>query len=355
MKASRSLLAVAFGVLAPLVLAACDGDRTPRAAGVTAPSFTFPRRPFARGSIWRRKIPAGATYTSVADALTADPALAPHRAGVDLVTRCTGDPAAPLVNVERSQGWTYPARATSTNQVLYRRHLAPDACTDVSWNRQGNGLSVLLDPTTGRADLGIGGWRTSGGPLLNTAPDGPTAHGLDVRGGTGLVGYGRASGLPALGGLLLPGELNGHIRHPVAVVLPAAVLSSARHSVWPASSADATAAITYRGPNRDLAMGTLLAIPRTVSVRAQPWETPQGRNLAVAARRYGFYVVDVLLAGGIVQFGTDTRAARTDLGLRIDPVTGAQSVDPTKFDSPAFDRDVTRIVSLLRAVTSNRP
>jgi len=87
----------------------------------------------------------------------------------------------------------------------------------VSWNRIGNALFVLFDPLTGLADLGVGGWRDPGGPLLNTANVGSSAHGLDVRRGDGLRGYGRASSLPALGGLLRARELSTSIHHAVRV------------------------------------------------------------------------------------------------------------------------------------------
>lgn len=317
--------------------------------GSTAAS-PWPELPFDKGSIWRRKVPKDATYHDVSAALLGDPANAPRRAGVDLVTRCTTDATAPLVSVERSAAWQYPARAQSTGQVLYQRNLAPDACTDAAWNPKGNALFVLLDPQTGLADLGVGGWREVGGPLLETAPDGRDAHGLDVRRADGLTGYGRASGLPALGGLLLPGELDGGVRHPVAVVLPAPVLSKSPHFVWPARSADGTADITYQGADPALAMGTLLAIPRSVDVGALPWSTRQGRNLAKAAQRYGMYVVDVHGGGDFVQLALDTQAARDDLGMTIDATSGRMAVDPARFDAPAFDRDVAQIFSLVAAV-----
>ncbi|MFN8027498.1 MAG: hypothetical protein U0W40_14415 [Acidimicrobiia bacterium] len=322
---------------------------------VPAPTSPWPALPFRKGSIWRRTVPKGATYHDVSAALLGDPAIAPLHAKVDLVTRCTTDPSAPLVNVERSTGWRYPPRSQSTGQVLYQRHLAPDACIDVAWNPEGNALFVLLDPSTMRADLGIGGWRVPGGPLLNTASVGPTAHDLDVVHGDGLVGYGRASGLPALGGLIGPGELEHGIRHAVGVVMPAPVLSAAApHFVWPARSADGTADLTYRGADPALAMGTLLAVPRTVDLTNFQWSTRQGRNLAIAAQRYGLYVVDVHLGGDYVQLAMDTQAARDDLGLTIEPVTGRMGVDTSRFDPVGFDHDVAQLFTLVAAVPQSR-
>ena len=317
-----------------------------------AAAFTLPKVPFARTSVWNRRVPVDAVFADVQDAIFGDPAAAPKSLGVDLVTICSTDASAPLVNVEHSAGWTYPLRAQTTGQVLYTRHLAPDACLDVSWNKIGNALFVLFDPLTGLADLGVGGWRDPGGPLLNTANVGSSAHGLDVRRGDGLRGYGRASSLPALGGLLRARELSTSIHHAVSVVVPITRLSAERHFVWPASSADGSAPFTYQGPNPAYAMGSLLAIPRSVKLRDHAWRTKQGFRLAVAAQRYGWYVADVVAAPQ-VQLAIENDAARRDLGLAIDPGTGKMSVDPAKVDAEGLTADVLQILTLVRAVTSN--
>lgn len=343
----RRAIAVALGLLACASAIVPEGTRSAAAA-------RLPRVPFARGSIWNRKVPLAATFADVQDALFGDAAAAPSSLGVDLVTLCETDASAPLTDVERSRGWTYPLRAQSSGEVLYQRHLAPDACLDVTWNRIGNALFVLYDPITDRADLGIGGWRERGGPLLGTAADGSNAHGLDVRRGDGIHGYGRGSLLPALGGLLREHELSHGIRHAVAVVMPTTRLSATRHFVWPAGSADGLADVTYQGPNPDFAMGTLLAIPRSVRLREHVWRTKQGRRLATAAQLYGWYVVDSVLAPQ-VQLAIDNDAARTDLGLAIDADTGRMSVDAAKVDAAGLTADVLQILSLVRAVVSNAP
>ena len=334
--------------LRAIALAACL-----TAAGADA-APTLPRLPFARTSIWNRRVPRDASFAPVQDAIFGAPAAAPHSVGVDLVTLCSTSENAPLVPIERSQGWTYPLRAESSGQRLYERRLEPDACTDVGWNRIGNGLFVLFDPPSGTADLGVGGWRDPGGTLLNVAPDGPGAHGLDVRRGDGLRGYGRASSLPALGGLLRSGELTSSIRHAVAVILNPARFSSARHFVWPATTADGLAAQLYRGPDVNYTIGTLLAIPRSTRLRAYSWRTKQGLRLALAAQRYGWYVVDSVPSDQI-QFAIENDAARRDLGLAIDPATGAISVDPAKVDAVGLTADVVQTLTLVEAVASNAP
>lgn len=319
-----------------------------------AAAVTLPHVPFARTSIWNRRVPVDATFADVQDAIFGDAAAAPRTLGVDLVTLCSTDPTAPPVNVERSSGWTYPQRAQSTGQVLYTRHLAADACLDVTWNRVGNALFVLFEPATGLADLGIGGWREPGGPLLNTANVGSSAHGLDVRRGDGLRGYGRASSLPALGGLLRERELSSSIRHAVALLVPITRLSARQHFVWPASTADGSAPVAYQGAHPAYAMGALLAIPRSVRLRDFTWRTKQGFRLAIAAQRYGWYVVDTVPATQ-VQLAIENDAARRDLGLAIDAGTGRMSVDPAKVDAVGLSADVLQILTLVRAVVSNAP
>lgn len=310
--------------------------------------------PFASTSIWRRAVPAGATLHALNGAIATTSPSSSWSAGLDLVTVCKTSPSGKLVNVERSSGWSLPARSTSTGEVQYQRRLAATACTDVSWNPVGNGLFVLYDAASGTADLGVGAWRVKGGPLLNGAPDGTRAHHLDVIAGDGTTGYGRASGLPALGGLLRSGEMRGGIKHAVAINLPNRLLSASRHFTWPASSADASAGITYLGSDPALTMGSLLAIPPEVKVAKLSWHTKEGKNLALAAQRYGWYVVDAIGGGDQLQLGMETGAARANLGLSID-AAGHQQVDAAKVDMVGLNADLNAIVGLLVVVEQAQP
>ena len=346
--AAAYLFAFAFA------FAACS--LAPAAPSAAAPAPVLVPHPFAPASIWNRLSPAMAASAAAQGAIFGDPLSAPARAGPDLVTICATDATAPLVNIEQNQAWGLPGRAQSNGQVQYQRHLAPDACTGVTWNPIGNAFFVLIDPATGLADLGVGAWRTPGGPLLNHPSDGPTAHGLDTVNGDGIRGYGRASSLPALGGAIRPGEMNGGIEHALAVSMIASRFSSARHFVWPAQTADAFAGIAYQGPDPNYTLGSLLAIPPSLDLASLTWRTPQGLNLARAAQRYGWYIVDTSEAqGNLMNFGMDNDAALQDLGLTIDPVTGQQSVDPEKIDVAGFTADAMQILGQVSAVISNAP
>ncbi|MFQ5461912.1 MAG: hypothetical protein ACE5E5_04705 [Phycisphaerae bacterium] len=317
----------------------------------------FPR-PFASDSIWNRAIPPNAEFADISDALFGDPAQIITLLGVDVVVACYSDPNEPLVQIQRSLGWSYPERACSSGEVLYSRHLAADACTGVSWIPTGNALFNIIDPITGLADENVAAWRCPRGPLLAFLGDNPEAHNIDIVNGDGLIGEGRGSGLVALGGALRQGELNNGIPHALAVNMNARRFSQDLHFIWPASQADGFAddpVQGYHGPNRHYTMGTLLAIPPDVDLALLTWNTPQGFNMAVAAQTYGMYVVDDSAMSNAMQMGIEVRAAIADTGFAVDPVTGEQTVDPLLIDEVGFEADVMAIQSLVQAVVSNAP
>lgn len=338
---------------------ACLGH-SPPSQSVAAPNLRaatvikwVPNIPFASTSFWNRLVPPNANFADVPTMLRGAPG-SPVSIGTDLITICTSNPRAPLTKVVLSAGWSPSERMTPTTTVLYRRHLLLNACTTVRTDPFGNALFVLVDPASGLADIGGGARWSPGGPLLSVVPDGPTAHGIDTRSGDGLVGSSRASGLPALGGLVRAGQIDRGIDHALAVDMPSSVLSSAEHWHWPASSADATAGVTYFGTDRALTMGTLLAILPGVNLDSAGWHTPQGRILATNAQRYGWYIVDSVPASQF-QFAFETGAALHDLGLRVNPANGYEPVNPRRLDAVGFTYDVTTILGLMRAVTSNAP
>lgn len=316
-----------------------------------------PLRPFAESSIWNRPIPADAEYADIQDALFGDPAVDPRSVTPDIITLCYTTPAAPLTNIEKSAGWAPAQRKVSTGELLYQRNLTANACGCLGWAPISNGLFALIDPATLRADLGVGGYRIEGGPLLNTADDGSAAHDVDVSAaGDGLQGYGRASSLPAIGGLLRPGELADGIGHALAFAMPGPRFSKTKHFTWPATSADGTADMFYQGPDENYTMGSLLAIPPDVQLDDQPWKTAAGRRIAEAAQTYGIYVVDnATNTGHTVAIATEDETARFDLAGDIDPNTGVFTVDLARFDGEGFSADVIAVLRLTRAVVSNAP
>lgn len=323
-----------------------------------------PTKPFAANSIWNRTVPENAVYSDVQDAIFGDSESAPGSVGVDIVTLCYSDISQPFTNIEQNTDWEYPGRSKSAGKVLYKRNLSPTACGCVNWKRDGNNLFVLINPIKNLADIGVGGWRIFNGPLLNLPNDSAGAHNIDVVNGDGIFnkdgvkGYGRGSGLPAIGGLIRPGEFENGISHAVGIALPASRFSSKKNFIWPAQSADSYAKIGYWGNNQNYTMGTLLAIPYSTDISKMTWKTMQGLNLAKAAQKYGLYIVDASgYKGNWFGLAIEDEAARFDLGYDITYVgaskVGQQSVDPAKIDAEGFNADMVQILKNVSAVVSN--
>ena len=119
--------------------------------------------------------------------------------------------------------------------------------------------------------------------------------------GPGVSGYHGGSHLSSIGGTVRLGELvpGGVIRHSLKLGFLGGenyfYNATTRGFRWPALSADAPAASTYgiRDPARAaLRMGSLLAIPPSLSIVSLSLETEPGRILARALQDYGGYVVD---------------------------------------------------------------
>ena len=337
-------------------------------------------RPFAPTSIWNRPIPADAQFADVQDAIWGDPDETPTHLGVDLVSVLFTDLTYPQVDFRLTRGWNYPQRSWPRGEALFRRRLAPDAGTELRFPKTGNALYVIIDPDTGRADEGVGAWRNPTPPqgrefsnaknlrpqLASTSTDFLTLydddllHNIDVINGDGLDGP-RGSGLSALGGTIRLGELDTGINHALAVMGSSRRYSRDNPFMWPASRADGYADNPiwgYLGADPNYAMGTLLAIPPSVDLQAMAWNTPQGLILAQSAQTYGWYIVDSGTGGWgghSFKFAMERDAATIDLGLMIDPITDEMTIDPMIADADGLNLDVQQILTLVQAVTNNRP
>lgn len=116
--------------------------------------------------------------------------------------------------------------------------------------------------------------------------------------GNGLRGGHGGSGLSSIGGSIRLGELTGSrpIRHALKVNLWARKYLYYSQSKpgyrWPADRADSYAAKEYKGTNPNLVMGTLLAMPSSVTEASLGLQTPAARKIFHALQDYGAYVVD---------------------------------------------------------------
>jgi hypothetical protein len=182
------------------------------------------------------------------------------------------------------------------------------------------------------------------------------AHGLgtwyDLKGdGTGLWNGRRASLLPALAGVLRSGEIaNGAIYHALAMVLTQNFMTYLAPStggdgpaVWPALGYDTHPAPPqgYLNCTGCLRMGTLLAIPPTISIASLGLTTAAGKIIAQAAQTYGVYIVDTAgVSQGNPNGGGSFIAELGDTDL--DAITTANKTT-----------DLAKIVQHLYAITNN--
>lgn len=119
----------------------------------------------------------------------------------------------------------------------------------------------------------------------------------------GIGGSHGGSGLSALGGSIRKGELTGNepIRHAIKINIYAHKYcyygNDRKGFVWPADRADGYANKKednryYNGSDRNVVMGSLLALPPDVTVESLGIKTEVGKKLFFALQNYGAYVSD---------------------------------------------------------------
>ncbi|HSM84101.1 MAG TPA: hypothetical protein VLS96_20590, partial [Nodosilinea sp.] len=261
--------------------------------------------PFAADSIWNQPIGSEAQYVDAAIRPAAN-----LQVDEDHFYRLSdGDPLQPLFSIGnwengRATGTIYQNIAlplpddfaiadsrpgqTPNNAAAF---LLPDGRTLVQVNALTRpGPESLASGTTGPEETGPGelnpeetgpgqlvyGWRSANQDIL----------------GPGILGGHAGSGLSSIGGTLRPGELIGPdpIRHALKVNLWAERYFSysvgaggGRGYRWPADRADNYATATsYGGDNPALLLGSLLAIPPTVTPEQLGLETEAARKLFYA-------------------------------------------------------------------------
>jgi len=312
--------------------------------------------PFAPTSIWNRTIPSTAVYTDVSDALWGSPENSPAQIYLDLITILYVDPHLTPVNIRLDNNWDYPYRTQPASGTLYQRKLGATAGVKESTTNS-NGIVVIVDPLTGRTDEGGAMFRDQGSNDLLIFQDRPALH-YNVFTGSGLYDGVRGSGMSGLGGVIRAGEINTVIPHAIAIMTSGRIYSKNTCYIWPATRCDSIAkdpTYGYKGPNNAYTLGTLLAIPSSINLSTIKLKTMQGYTIAIAAQKYGIYVVDSSAAtGNRVGLSMDYQAAVTDLGLVQDPVTTYQSVDAKKIDGNAFQADIIAILHKVKAVVNNK-
>ncbi len=243
--------------------------------------------PFAATSPWNMPIGSGAQY-------------APANLGngiystvdVDLLYRVPA--GAPVRNVYAPGAWG-PGRCTGTNPqgtlAIPDNLIVPDATSTSTPN---NASAFLMADGRTLIQLNPLARCTAGGNVYGWRSPNVDIYGEGLPGGHG------GSGLSSIGGTIRLGELTGTapIRHALKAnlwgkkYLHYSASSPTPGYRWPALRADSYASTNYGGTNPQLVMGSLLAIPPSVTEASLGLKTPAARKLFAALRDYGAYVVD---------------------------------------------------------------
>lgn len=240
--------------------------------------------PFASESIWNTPIGSEAQYVPAGIG-------AAENVGIDEELLFRVSEGAPQQKLFAPKSWEHRAGGTKELPGFQiddaitvpdaRKWWTPNACAALLMpdGRTVKNVGVMCRPQPGGAVFGYNFGDTD-------------LYGDGIRGSHG------ASAMSALGGSIRVGELTRAepIRHAIKVDLFCkryAFFSEDRKGFrWPADRADAYAGKEYAGKNRALAIGSLLAIPPSVTEQSVALKTDVGRKLFHALQDFGAYVVD---------------------------------------------------------------
>ncbi len=209
-----------------------------------------------------------------------------------------------------------------------------------------------LEPTCrlGTGNTHIVGWLWS--PKSNSS-----INSLDIY-GDGIGGSHYGSGLSAIGGSIRKGELTSSepIKHAIKLnVYAKNYLYYDRSAdcgyVWPADRHDSYAASgnnAYGGTNPNLRMGSLLTIPKNITVESLGIKSEVGKKIFYALQNYGCYIVD------------DSAWSNYSFSMENGVMEEVQakygySVNCAKWSVNDYYYDVLKMVKNLYIVTNNSP
>lgn len=241
-------------------------------------------RPFATTSIWNMPIGSEASYVPAGFQATGGFAV-----DDEVLLRVAADAPerplfAPLSWQTRAGGKQHlpPVRINDQDVVPdARKYWTPNFC------------AALLMPD-GRTVRHLG-------PLCRPEPGGPVfayTFGESDLHGDGIVGSHGGSRMSALGGSVRLGELTSDepIRHALKVDVLCAKYCFFDESLkgfrWPAAYADSYAKGNYKGSNKAVVIGSLLALRPEVKISELPLKTAVAKKLFHAFQDYGAYIVD---------------------------------------------------------------
>lgn len=254
--------------------------------------------PFSTNSIWNTPIGDSAVYKAVEFEDAA-------HVGVDTQHLIKTDKDDPMIEVLENPTWG-PGRCSGTQKLGFslpipNNWIVPDAGNSPFGNTPNSNVAILYPDGKTVFESSVIARCEAGGavylPEWTKYPDNRTYVKLTS---DGLQGGGQgASGMSALGGTIRLGELINDlpIRHVIKINPWAAKLLHYSDEVpgwkWPAKSADNYAYRDYnRNADSDILMGSLFAIPPTLSPEEIGIQTKPGRKLFFTLQNYGTYFTE---------------------------------------------------------------
>lgn len=246
-------------------------------------------QPFASTSIWNTPIGNNAQYVPA----KIQPAFGVSADVDHFYVLSENDPTQEVFRIGSWRNRSSGTQSLGINLPLPNHLLLPDANSIETLN---NSSAFLLPDGKTLAQFNATTRPDVGGDLYGVPYADVQLDGDGIEGGHG------GSGLSSIGGTLRIGELTGDdpIQHALKINLWAEKYLSYSQGDqgglgyrWPAVKADGYAnPNTYGGTVPELMMGSLLAIPPTVSAESLGLDTEPGRKLFNAFQDYGAYVAD---------------------------------------------------------------
>lgn len=304
--------------------------------------------PFAADCIWNQPIGSAATYqpANLQDAANA---------GVDIQHVLRLQAADPVRGVLGSTTFG-PGRCSGTEDLGFSLRvpdswLVPDAGSSPYGGTPNGNFALLLPGSDTVFEGSMISRCVVAGPVY--VPDWMKWPGnrkyQNIR-GDGISGGGQgASGMSALGGTIRKGELTGSeaIRHAIKINPFAARYCYYSAAVpgyrWPARAADGYASTTYKGTNPLLVMGSLLAIPPSVTEQSLGLTTVAGRKLFFTLQNFGMYFVE------------DAAWDTWDLIVERDAEVEFQNTYGFSMHSTTWRGEINKLMKALSIVTNNGP
>lgn len=245
--------------------------------------------PFAQNSIWNKPIGDRAVYV---------PANLPPQQQVQpeediLLLETTG----PKVHVVyNGTTWRGPSRYPGTvnmNRILVNYARIPNDFVVLDKNMNYACAILMEDGVTVKQNQPFS--RFPGADFATSAYVYPEDNLIT---GDGIKGAHGGSGMSSIGGTIRLGELLPNappIRHALKVTIWAEYLyydAETKGYRWPAWKADSYAAKNYKGTQKPLRMGSLLALPAETDIASLGLQLEASVRIATALRDYGAYIVD---------------------------------------------------------------